>query len=102
VVGLWAVVSVAGLCLGERVAEAKRAALFAMAACGGAIVTELLDLHLMRLHLSADVPATIVLHAPSFALGIAAAGLMILGPGLGRRGRRSRRIPRTDSLAGRP
>jgi hypothetical protein len=80
-VGSLAAVSVAGLCLGERSLEPRTAALVMMAASGGALLTELLDLHLMRLHVTPTVPATVLLHSPSFALGIVAAGLMMLGRG---------------------
>jgi hypothetical protein len=80
-VGSWAVVSVAGLCLGERSLEQRTAALVMMAACGGALLTEILDLHVLRLYVAPSVPATVLLHSPSIALGIAAAGLMMLGRG---------------------
>lgn len=83
IVGGWAALSVAGLCLGERIWNARSESLLVMAACGGAMVTELFDLHVARLHVAAAAPATILVHAPSVVLGVATAGLMILGKGLG-------------------
>jgi hypothetical protein len=84
VVGGWAALSVAGLSLGDRAAAARMAALVTMAACGGALATEILDLHVLRLHVAAAAPATILLHAPSVVLGITAAGLLMFGRGSGR------------------
>jgi hypothetical protein len=87
-VGAWAALSAAGLFLGEWTWEAGAEALLAIAACSGAIVTEVLDFHVAHLHVSPAVPATILVHAPSVALGMLVVGMMILRPGV--------RSPRAD------
>jgi hypothetical protein len=83
VVGACAALSVLGLNLGEWTWGARSGTLLAMAACGGAMAIEVFDLHVARLHVAPTAPATILVHAPSVALGIATAGLMILGKGIG-------------------
>lgn len=74
-----AALSVVGLRLGERPSGTRRATVLALAGCGGAILTEILDLHVARLHVSPAAPATILVHAPSVVFALLAAGLMIRG-----------------------
>jgi hypothetical protein len=77
-----AVVTGLGLALSRRggVPKGQRAwALFALSASGGSALTELADLHLLRLHTGPELVASIGLHGLAVVAGLAATALLYRG-----------------------
>lgn len=57
-------------------------ALFTLSASGGAVLAELADLHLLRLHTGPDLAASIGLHGLAVLLGLVSARLLFLAGGV--------------------